>query len=645
MNSLSLNQLNLALIIAAFIASLFFNGIDIRFFALVFILLLGWILFSGITAYRKGYQIGNLLILVSMVLFWLWLGIDIVFSPVFYLSVVNFWWVGIFPLMYFAYSFSADKDALWESLFALLVITGVVLSLYALYQMLALQDQPRATFYNKNSLAALINLLLFPLLALTLIKSKSNWVIASGSSIFVFTLFLALINSRGALLAFSLSFITLLVLGWYQIDKRRLVMLGLVIIGAFVTASLVLNYVPQITGTDVVERFATLQDTESAGLSRFVIWQPAWELFLQHPWTGIGLGCYFLAIPPLLHNDDHSAGFYVHNDYLQIALETGLPGFIFLLLILLATLYRFVKSLRAIHSGHPQRLHFLALFAALLTLAIHSAFTFNLYVMPIMLLAGLLLGRFNQLADHLEDRQILTWQPAMLFRPTVYYSALGIITVILSSYFISIGVAHHYQHKAYSLAAANQLENAHQAFRIAQKLAPRVDSAYYADADLLRKSALLLANRPELAQGLLEEARVLLARAEALNPLRAQTPYIHGLVLQQASPETQTDIIDAYQTALKRNPRFIPARLALARYLLEHDKHDNAVQLLQDGLGYSYRQLSPAYLQLLEMNSAAAIRMGNDELANNLSGLLAQYRQDYAAMLSKNRSNKILNPY
>jgi hypothetical protein len=262
-----------------------------------------------------------------------------------------------------------------------------------------------------------------------------------------------------------------------------------------------------------------------------------------------------------------------------------------------------------------------------------------------MLIAGLLLGRFNQLADQLDGKQRFDWQPAKLFRPTLYYTALGIITVTLSSYFISIAVAHHYQHKGYQFAANNQLEKAHQAFRVAQKLAPRVDSAYYADADLLRKSALVLTDRPELTQGLLDEAKVLLARAEKLNPLRAQTPYIRGLLLEQISPDKHFDIISAYQTALKRNPRFLPARLALARYLIARGNHDDAFQLMQDGLGYSYRQLSPAYLELLEMNSAMAISKGYNDLANHLSYLLAKSRQDYAAMLSRQRGDKIINPY
>jgi O-antigen ligase len=580
-----------------------------------------------------------------IILFWLWLGIDIVFSQVVYLSTVNFWWVGVFPLVFLVYTFSNDKNIFWRYAFTFLILVVVILCIFALLQLFVLHDQPRATFYNKNSLAALINLLLFPLLAIMLLCKSNKQLILYFAVAFIFILLLGVINSRGALLSFSIGLVIMLAFPAVWHNTRRVFLTGLLISAAFLVASLLMQNAPQTSGTDIVDRIISLQNTDAAGKSRFVIWRPAWDLFLQSPWTGIGLGTYFLAIPQTLHINDHSAGFYVHNDYLQIALETGIPGFILFLLILLATTSRFISSLRVSQNDQPQVLHFLALFAALLTLAIHSVFTYNLYIMPIMLIAGLLLGRFNQLADHLESVQKYTWQPAHLFRPAVYYTVLGLVIVTSSSYFIRIGAAYHYQHKAYQLAAINQLENAHNAFRHSQNLAPRVDSSYYADADLLRKSALLLANRPELAQGLLEEAEVLLDRAEELNSLRPHTPYIRGMVLEQKSPDKQNQIIEAYQAALIRNPRFLPARIAAARYLIEQDKQDHAIQLLQDGLAYSYRQISPAYLQLLEMNSAVAISTGNIELANHLSGLLENSRQDYAAILSAQRRNKIINPY
>ena len=155
----------------------------------------------------------------------------------------------------------------------------------------------------------------------------------------------------------------------------------------------------------------------------------------------------------------------------------------------------------------------------------------------------------------------------------------------------------------------------------------------------------MLSDRPELANKLLEEAKTLLVKADKLNPLRPQTAYILGLVLQQGHPQAQNEIIEAYQTALRRNPRFIPARLALVNYLHSHAKQDLAFQWLQDGIAYRYRQLSPAYLKLLEMTSVSAGRRGEEELAKTLSNLLAQYRQDYTRMLSDKHRIKIDNPY
>jgi len=117
---LSLNHVNALLVTGAFVASLFFNGIDLRFFALTFILLFAALISTAIVMYRQGLQIGNLLIPVTLLLFWLWLGISIVFSPVIYLSTVNFWWIGIFPLTFLIFYFSDNKETLYKYTFALI---------------------------------------------------------------------------------------------------------------------------------------------------------------------------------------------------------------------------------------------------------------------------------------------------------------------------------------------------------------------------------------------------------------------------------------------------------------------------------------------------------------------------------------------
>jgi hypothetical protein len=79
----------------------------------------------------------------------------------------------------------------------------------------------------------------------------------------------------------------------------------------------------------------------------------------------------------------------------------------------------------------------------------------------------------------------------------------------------------------------------------------------------------------------------------------------------------------------------------LAQYLLENDRNDETYQLLREGLGYSYRQISPAYLELIDMTRVLVLEMGNNELANQL----AQARQDYARMLSRQGQHKLLTSY
>ena len=639
------SKLNALLVTGAFIASLFFNGIDIRFFALTFILLFSSLTLNTLNIYRHGWNMGHFLIPITLILFWIWLGISIFFSQVVYLSIINFWWVGVFPLTFFVYSTTPDKVALWKLLIKLITLVVFVLCIVALYQVFVLNDQPRATFYNKNSLAALINLLIFPVLAFALLNTDRKQLIALLTILFTFIFLLALINSRGAFLGFFISLALFLGLVNFQLDKRRLLILVSLMLVAFITANFALHTSPQISGVDIIDRITTLRNIDNAGFSRFVIWKPAWDLFLQQPWTGIGLGSYFLEIPPLLHIDDYSAGFYVHNDYLQIALETGMPGFLLLSAIMLSIFFRFIKTLNVANKTDPQLVIFIALFFSLFSVAFHSIFSFNLYILPVMFVVGLFLGYFNYLADQLQSVLAIRWQPCSLLRPFVYYFSVAIVVFTLLSYFATVAIGHHYNSQARLLELDGRLRDAHLAYRLAQKFSPRVDSAYYADADLLRKSAIVLADRPDLARSLLDEAILLLDQADTLNPLRPYTPYIRGLVLEQSSANKKADIINAYQAALNRNPRFLPARIALARYLIKQDKNDAARQLLQAGLDYSYRQVTPSYLELIELNHAAAVHMGNTELAQNLSALLNKYQQIYAVMQSHGGQIKIINPY
>ena len=78
----------------AFAASLFFNGMRIEYFALslfILFLLLYVVLWRG---YSRGLQFPKTSLAITLTLFWLWLAVTQLWSPVPYVSMVNFWWVG-----------------------------------------------------------------------------------------------------------------------------------------------------------------------------------------------------------------------------------------------------------------------------------------------------------------------------------------------------------------------------------------------------------------------------------------------------------------------------------------------------------------------------------------------------------------------
>jgi O-antigen ligase len=59
------------------------------------------------------------------------------------------------------------------------------------------------------------------------------------------------------------------------------------------------------------------------GITRKEIWRSTWELIKQNPWTGVGFGSYFLAIPEYQRSAGRIKVEQAHNDYLDLAANGG----------------------------------------------------------------------------------------------------------------------------------------------------------------------------------------------------------------------------------------------------------------------------------------------------------------------------------
>jgi len=613
------------LFFTALVSALFFQGFYTEFFGLSLTFLILWFACAIWQGYRRGFQIPKTGVVLWLTLFWIWLGISIIWARVFYIGVIDFWWVGSLPLTFWIYTLSPEKEKLWRLAFALAVTTGIVLALTAAYQSLFLGLEPTGPFLSKNSLAALLILMTLPLCAYFLLSHDSRRSTRGLLGIAVFVLFfaIALIKGRGVILSGVASLGVLILVAARQVPKKTMILLLAIVIGAFVMA----NGAGQI---DLTDRMGTVADPWNAGATRFIIWSRAWEMLKESPWLGVGSGQFALLWPPYRHPDDSSAGYFVHNDYLQLWIETGIPGLVLLLAAFIAVAYLFVRATRHAQTAPQDKIEMAGLFCGLLAIALHSFVDFNLHILSILILAGLILGRLHVLASK-------TAQPNyFVISPQQFVSAGGyrVITILMLAfplvYFVALGSASYEYRRALQLAEEGKLEASYYVFNVAARLFPSADNVLMSQADLVRH---LITALPEASSSqkktLLDEAKKLLDEAEGINPLRPQTHAVRAQLYEQnpalAGSDWSGQAVKAYQQALHVNPRIYEIRYMYAQLLLKLGRFEEAHRVLEEGMRYwyfEYEHIVPFFALVERLRREAGDKAGADQLNRKIAEVL-----------------------
>jgi len=621
------------LVACALIAALFFNGVFLQYLALAQIILLTAAAWLVLQSYAAGIAVPRGPLPFMLTLFVVWLAVSIAWSAAWYLSFLNLWWVGSIVLVFWMALLAPDAERWWRWLFGAVVGITSCLMVYALVQFLAWGEDAHATFLNRNSFAALLNLVSLPLAAALLAPPDKldarRWLQTGGrwaGWAFVLTamLIVALTKSRGAILSLVLGLTLLCVVVGRAHGWRRVA----VLLGVFGAALIAANL--QWHGI-VLERLAGLDNPANAGATRFVIWKPAWDLLLQHPLRGIGLGTFWLAFPPFRSVGDTSAGFYVHNDYLQLWIETGLPGLLLWLGVLAAATQQFVRLLRA--QVEPRdRVLATGAFGGLLAVGVHSLFTFNLYLLPIDLVAGVMLARVQALAVRSGMTKTFEWTPARRMTRRGFRTLVILIAAIPILHFASLTAGLRAVDQARADLDAGHLVMADRALNRAEILAPALDTTWYVHARMLVQSMRLLARagKTEQRRTLYDLALEKLARAEALNPLRPQIYKERGDLYAENADLAGSDAValaeSQYREALKHDPRYLPARSALARLLAEHGRAKEAGSVLVRGLDYwqPYSRKIVHYIkQTAQTLSAAGDMKTRSEILRRYGGWLS----------------------
>lgn len=329
------------------------------------------------------------------------------YSPLSSLS----WWAFLLSLLFFFLVLRECFNSRRNLRFTLWVILGVATleSLYGLIQALvpnlgvlwvdyiaSYLGDARGTFINRNHFAGFMEMVWPLALGYTLALGDwqrkgnhygNNWkkrfkaMLSSDRlhhqllfSLGIVIMLLALLfsRSRAGIVGAFVGFLTFVMLSGS--GNRRLPLGFWLMFGAII--GLVVIYGLKIGFAPIIERFLRLSD----GDSRLDFWLDSLAIIKDHP-LGIGLGNFkrVFSVYDVSNFSDLTVT-YAHNDYLQLLVEVGWPGFLALVsgfYIFLGKSFLKVKRL----SPHDDPLAFfigVGAISGLVSMAFHSFFDFNL---------------------------------------------------------------------------------------------------------------------------------------------------------------------------------------------------------------------------------------------------------------------------
>lgn len=301
----------------------------------------------------------------------------------------------VFALVYLhASKFSLSKISLWISAALSLVCFIGILQYFDIapefwYQRIP----PAATFVNKNHAAYYVGLTLpFTLILLVWARSRKMTVL-SGIFLWLALTYSLYTRTRGLWVALVCSGAYLFLLCWILHKKRednnlRLPLMSRFKKGALVTAvvaAMVFAAIPgNIETTPIIDRFISIKDpSQINNRFRLALWRNTLEIIKDYPLTGVGANgfqfiypAYSNKITPTPTFSPTLQMFETHNDYLQYTAETGIPGGLLFLIMVLSvpalTLYKIINT------GRPGRRLYGLIFSSmgLVALFIHAFFDF-----------------------------------------------------------------------------------------------------------------------------------------------------------------------------------------------------------------------------------------------------------------------------
>ena len=272
---------------------------------------------------------------------------------------------------------------------------GAILALWGLVQVGALGTaRAHAVFETPATYAAVLNLILVPMLALALVRKSRPYALLFAV---LLTGGLFASASRGGLLALAVGIAAAAILAHRsgQLQQRRiLVVVSLIAAGWLLSGGL--RSLPLASGAREAPPSESLQEESSR--SRLELYGASWHASQERPLAGTG----YLTFRYVLERErgrvpsygETSETWFAHNDYLQTLQELGpigLAGLIALAWLPAVLAYRRLRLAPA--AARPA---VVAAASAATAMAFHALVDFPFYVPACLLLYGALLGALDR---------------------------------------------------------------------------------------------------------------------------------------------------------------------------------------------------------------------------------------------------------
>ena len=566
--------------------------------------------------------------------FWGLALLSAVLSEAPYISYIYFGFFSVMPLGFLLTVFAGRDTAFLKAIgiggavvFALLGVSCLV-QYFAMPEML-FYNSVRWPLANPNSLGGLLSLGFFAVVGWMLStpsKIQSNMALGLAALLFWAILTTA---SRGALVAIVPAMVLagLFVPSFVKAHWRCLTALLVVMIVAAVITTI---FAPSVKETPLAMVTRTVDGSLPILWTRPSMWMAAWEIIQRHFWTGTGVGTFFLYYPEFrLEGDIQSSGLMAHSDPIQFFAEMGVFAPVLFYLLCAAILVRSFMAVRGMAGNDVRRVYIGVSCAALAAMVLHAHISFHFHVLSILTVAGVILGFWfvhanSLLADEGEELYVQPLKRSLIVLPIL--AGLAAFCIFQGSQILTTrgGLA----------LMAGETENMASYINRASKVSFNTSARANIIAAGMPLGALQL-NAPLMEKDALKKeylkTKAMLDRAEALNPRLAPIYHYKGELvtyvkpfLQAQLPELANEDAQSYfRKAVQVDPLYYPARMKIADYYLRGKKPQAALDVLQPGLKWRYKNQNPRVY--LEKTYRLAKSLGNQNVQDEAQRSFSLY--------------------